>query len=72
MAHRPSHGAMLITAPSEHELVYEMAVRITRAEASSKFDRRPWVTIRADVSTGEVYLSAGVKVKRRLPEEDGA
>ncbi len=63
---------MLITAPSEHERVYDMAVRITRAEAASKFERRPWIKIRADVSTGEVYLSAGVKVKRLEHGDDGA
>lgn len=73
MAERfPSHGAMLITAPSEHERVYEMAVRIIRADSVSKFTRRPWVKLRADVSTGDVYLAAGVTVTRRSSEEDGA
>ena len=59
-------GAMLITAPSGNERVYEMAVRIHRSEfvVSPKFSRQPWVRIRACDLTGEVYLTAGVKVKR--------
>lgn len=65
-------GPMLITAPSESERVYEMAVRITHAEASSAFERKPWITIRANITTGDVFLSAGVKVKRKPVEEDGA
>lgn len=67
-----SLGPMLITAPSEYERVYEMAVRITHAEAASQFERKPWITIRANISTGDVLLSAGVKVRRKDHEEDGA
>ena len=65
----PSHGAMLITAPSEHERVYEMAVRINRSEfvVSPKFSRQPWIKVRACDLTGEIYLTAGVKVKRKEP-----
>lgn len=67
-------GPMLITEPSPDERLYEMAVRIAPSEyQSAKFERRPWLKIRAEMSTGEIYLSAGVKVKR-VPdsEEDGA
>jgi hypothetical protein len=68
-----SIGPMLITAPSEDERQYEMAVRIAPSEyQSAKFERRPWLKIRAELSTGEIYLSAGVKVKRVPEEEDGA
>jgi hypothetical protein len=69
---RRALGPMLITAPSEHERVYEMAVRITRAEAASTFDRRPWIRITANALTGEVELAAGVKVKRKQESDDGA
>lgn len=64
-----SLGAMLITAPSPHERVYEMAVKIARSEmqVSHRFARHPWVRLRACDRTGEVYLTAGVKVKRREP-----
>lgn len=66
-------GPMLITAPTDDERVYEMAVRIVAAEyQSAKFERRPWLKVRAELSTGEIYLSAGVKVKRVPDEEDGA
>jgi hypothetical protein len=62
----PSVGAMLITAPSADERVYEMAVRIAPAEwRSDRFDRQPWIRITANVVTGEVALAAGVKVKRK-------
>lgn len=65
MERLPSYGPLLITAPSENERLYEMSVRITRAEyASPKFERFPWLKIRAELSTGEVFLCAGVKVKR--------
>jgi len=64
---------MLITAPTDDQRVYEMAVRITRAEASSAFERKPWIRISANIDTGEVTLAAGVKVKRKhTDEEDGA
>lgn len=68
-----SLGPMLITAPTDDQRVYEMAVRITRAEASSAFERKPWIRITAELSTGRVTLAAGVKVKRKqIDEEDGA
>ena len=69
--HARAIGAMLITAPSEDERVYEMAVRITRAEYAPPYvERRPWLKIRADIASGEVYLSAGVKVTRAMAQED--
>lgn len=73
MERLPSHGAMLVTAPSDNERVYEMSVRITRAEyASPQFERLPWIKVRAELSTGEIYLSGGVKVRRADSSEDGA
>lgn len=69
---RRALGPMLITAPSQDERVYEMAVRITRSEASPLFQRKPWIRIKAELSTGEVWLAAGVKVKRTQSEDDGA
>ena len=73
MARLPSHGALLITAPTEDQRLYEMSVRITRAEyGSPQFERLPWLKIRAELSTGDVFLSAGVKVRRKPSEDDGA
>lgn len=70
---RRSLGPMLILAPTHDERVYEMAVRITRTEAASAFERNPWLRITANITTGEVTLAAGVKVKRKpAEEEDGA
>jgi hypothetical protein len=70
MAERiPAHGAMLITSPSEHETVYEMSVRIARAEyGSPKITRYPWLKVRVDHASNEYYLSTGVRIKRK----DGA
>lgn len=68
-----SIGPLLITAPTDDERVYEMAVRIAPSEYQSpKFERRPWLKVRAELSTGEIYISAGVKVKRVPDEDDGA
>lgn len=61
-----SLGAMLITAPTEHERLYAMAVRITRQElvALPGYALSPWLTIRANLQTGAVEIAAGVKAKR--------
>ncbi len=64
------------------ERIYQMPVEITKAESDARFERLPWVRVRAEVNVaydgtpnfadGEVYLSAGVIVKRAQEEEDGA
>ena len=61
-----SLGAMLVTAPSESERLYEIAVRLARAELVSVPGRElfPWVTVRANIETGDVLIAAGIKVKR--------
>lgn len=61
-----SLGPMLITAPSESERVYEMAVRVARAELVPLpgYALFPWITVRANIETGDVFLAAGMKVKR--------
>lgn len=63
-----SLGAMLITAPSETERVFEMAVRVARAELEPRpgYALYPTLTIRADLSTGDVFLAAALKVKKVL------
>lgn len=66
MERKRSFGAMLITAPSDHERVYEMAVRVTSWEMRPLpgYALFPWIRITADVETGEVQCAAGVKAKR--------
>lgn len=61
-----SLGAMLITAPSESERLYEIAVRVARAEVKPMpgYALFPWITVRANTETGDVLLAAGIKVKR--------
>lgn len=63
---RQSLGRMLITAPSEHEVLYEMSVRVARAEivALPGYTLFPWLTIRVDTETQKDYISAGVTAKR--------
>ena len=63
---RRSIGAMLITSPTPSERVFEMSVRLARAEVSPLpgYAIAPMVTIRANVDTGEVWLSATMKSKR--------
>lgn len=57
---------MLITAPSDTERLYEIAVRVARAEIKPMpgYELFPWITVRANVETGAVLLAAGIKVKR--------
>ena len=59
-------GALLITAPSEHERLYEIAVRLARSEVRPMphYELLPWVRVRANTETGAVLLAAGIKVKR--------
>lgn len=61
-----SCGAMLITAPSESERLYEMAVRVSRAEIVPLpgYSLRPWISVRVNVETGEIVVGAGVKAKK--------
>lgn len=71
-----SLGAMLITEPTEQERLFEMAVRLARAEVDVRpgYVLYPTLTIRANNETGEVYLAASMKSKKVLHdhEEDGA
>lgn len=68
-----SFGPLLITAPSDSERLYEMSVRMTRAELKPKagYALYPWLTLRANIDTGDVSLAAGVKAKHE-DDEDGA
>ena len=61
-----SLGPMLITAPTEEKRVYEMAVRLSRADLKSvaTAEFHPWVRVCADLETGDVCVAAGIKVKR--------
>lgn len=63
---RQSLGPMLITAPSEHVRLYEMSVRVARAElvALPGYQLSPWLTVRVDTATNNYHVSAGVKAKR--------
>lgn len=64
---------MLITAPSESERLYEMAVKVARAELRPRqgYVLHPWLTLRANIETGDVLLAAGIKAKPEH-EDDGA
>jgi len=64
-----SLGAMLITAPSDTERLYEIAVRVARAEMRPLPGHAlfPWITVRANIETGDVRLAAVIKVKRADP-----
>lgn len=63
---RIAHGAMLITAPSEDVRLYEMAVRMARAELVPLpgYQLSPWLTIRVDTATDTIQIGAGVTAKR--------
>lgn len=66
MEHKRSFGAMLITAPTEAERLYEMSVRMARAEMVSLpgYTLHPWLTVRANVDTGRIEIAAGITAKR--------
>lgn len=66
MEHIHAHGAMLITAPTDAERRYQMAVRVTRAELIPMpgYTLHPWISITANVDTGDVTLGAGVTAKK--------
>lgn len=59
---RPAQSPYLITAPSEHVRVYEMAV-LYRLKAMTPRKVYPWIRISADDRTGEVTLAAGMRVE---------
>jgi len=61
-----SHGAMLITAPSESEVLYDMSVRVAREEIVLRpgYTLFPWLRVRQNTATGAVIVSAGVTAKR--------
>jgi hypothetical protein len=67
-----SLGAMLVTAPSEQERCYQMAVRLGLREMRPMpgCHMEPWVRLTANIDTGDVCLAAGIKVKH--DEDDGA
>jgi hypothetical protein len=64
MQHR-ALGAMLITAPTEAERVYEMSVRLASSELRPMEGARlaPWLKVKANIETGEVVMAAGIRVK---------
>jgi hypothetical protein len=64
MKHR-ALGAMLITAPTEAERVYEMSVKMASSElrAVAGHDLAPWLRVKANIETGEVVMAAGIRVK---------
>jgi|GEM_PF-5430392 len=59
-----SHGALLITAPSEDERLYEMSVRMAHEELRVLVGQElsPWLRVRANIETGDVLVAAGIKV----------
>ena len=59
-----SHGAKLITAPTEEERLYEMSVRMASEELRALVGQElsPWVRVRANIETGDVLVAAGIKV----------
>jgi hypothetical protein len=59
-----SHGALLITAPTEDERLYEMSVRMAHEELRALVGQElsPWVRVRANIETGDVLIAAGIKV----------
>lgn len=66
MEKRPTFGAMLVTAPAPHVVLYEMSVRVPRAELVPVpgYALYPWLTIRVDTATQDYAIGAGVKAKR--------
>lgn len=59
-----SHGALLITAPTEDERLYQMSVRMAHEELRALVGQElsPWVRVRANIETGDVLVAAGIKV----------
>ena len=59
-----SHGALLITAPTEDERLYEMSVLMANEELRALVGQElsPWVRVRANIETGDVLVAAGIKV----------
>jgi hypothetical protein len=59
-----SHGALLITAPTEDERLYEMSVRMAHEELRALVGQElsPWIRVRANIETGDVLIAAGIKV----------
>lgn len=57
-------GALMVTAPTEGERLYEMAVRLAPTELKALVPLAPWIRVRANIDTGEVYLAAGINVMR--------
>lgn len=59
-----SHGAMLITVPTEDERLYEMSVLIANEELRALMGQElsPWIRLRANIETGDVLVAAGIKV----------
>jgi hypothetical protein len=57
-------GALVITAPTDQERLFTMAVRVPRAELEPRTPRPlyPWLTIRANVETQEITCAAGIRV----------
>lgn len=67
---------MLVTAPTEAERVFDLAVRVARAEITPTYIRMsiaPWLRIRANEETEAITVSCGLKARRLRPTlEDGA
>jgi hypothetical protein len=59
-----SHGALLITAPTEDERLYQMSVRMAHEELRALVGQElsPWIRVRANIETGDVLVAAGIKV----------
>lgn len=67
---------MLITAPTDEERVFDLAVRVARAEIRKNYVRAsitPWIKIRANLETERITIACGLKARRLTPQiEDGA
>lgn len=59
-------GAMLVTAPTEDERLFEMSVRIPRSELRPHpgYTLSPCLTIRANTTTGAITCGIDFKAKR--------
>lgn len=69
---RPATPGPFITAPTEDERCYELAVtiplRYLRAERG--YTLKPWLKITANCATQEVTMSAGFRAERRAVDSD--